>query len=286
MPSQADKGTLLIIDARELRRAGIEGLMTRWAEQNAIDLVSLSPDEAIAAFENEGLCRMIVLSVGAQSITERETLQLIKVMRALSPRSPVVVMSDREESGEVVASLGAGVQGFLPSSMSRELALQAFSFILNGGSYFPPSAMREAPATASNGGQTSSSGGQRESGERKGPSKAERLSPEDHDQEDEARERLMTNRQLEVLCLLKEGQPNKVIARRLGMTEATVKVHMRQIMRKLGATNRTQAALCAMNHEANDDEELVEADRPDERNGGTTHPRVTLLDQPAKRAVN
>jgi DNA-binding NarL/FixJ family response regulator len=55
----------------------------------------------------------------------------------------------------------------------------------------------------------------------------------------------LTPRQLEVLGRLREGKPNKLIARDLNMTEATVKVHVRQIMRKLGATNRTQAVLCA-----------------------------------------
>lgn len=48
-----------------------------------------------------------------------------------------------------------------------------------------------------------------------------------------------------MLELLKNGEPNKVIARRLGTTEGTVKLHVRQIMRKLGATNRTQAAVTA-----------------------------------------
>jgi DNA-binding NarL/FixJ family response regulator len=56
----------------------------------------------------------------------------------------------------------------------------------------------------------------------------------------------LTPRQLEVLDRLREGKPNKLIARDLNMTEATVKVHVRQIMRKLGAANRTQAVLCAV----------------------------------------
>lgn len=56
----------------------------------------------------------------------------------------------------------------------------------------------------------------------------------------------LTPRQHEVLQKLSEGKSNKLIARDLDMTEATVKVHVRQIMRKFGATNRTQAALCAM----------------------------------------
>lgn len=55
----------------------------------------------------------------------------------------------------------------------------------------------------------------------------------------------LTPRQREVLCLLCEGKPNKIIAHRLNMQEGTVKVHVRQIMKKLKATNRTQVAFLA-----------------------------------------
>ena len=51
-----------------------------------------------------------------------------------------------------------------------------------------------------------------------------------------------TARQLDVLERLKQGQPNKIIAYELGMCESTVKVHIRNIMKKLKATNRTQVA--------------------------------------------
>jgi DNA-binding NarL/FixJ family response regulator len=54
----------------------------------------------------------------------------------------------------------------------------------------------------------------------------------------------LTDREKQVLGLLGVGTANKLIARQLGLTESTVKVHVRHIMRKLGATNRTQAALC------------------------------------------
>ena len=59
-------------------------------------------------------------------------------------------------------------------------------------------------------------------------------------------DRNLTARQEAVLELLSRGNSNKVIARRLAMSEGTVKFHVRQIMRKFGVTNRTQvAAVCA-----------------------------------------
>ncbi|TAI67711.1 hypothetical protein CWO89_01580 [Bradyrhizobium sp. Leo170] len=60
------------------------------------------------------------------------------------------------------------------------------------------------------------------------------------------RNRNLTARQNAVLELLSRGESNKAIARRLGMREGTVKVHVRQILRKFGLMNRTQvAAVCA-----------------------------------------
>jgi len=55
--------------------------------------------------------------------------------------------------------------------------------------------------------------------------------------------RRLTGREHEVVCKLKQGKPNKIIAYELGISISTVKVHVRNILRKAGATNRIQAAL-------------------------------------------
>jgi len=66
--------------------------------------------------------------------------------------------------------------------------------------------------------------------------------------------RNITSRQKVVLELLSRGDSNKAIARRLGMREGTVKVHVRQILRKFGLVNRTQvAAVCATGVKADDE---------------------------------
>lgn len=68
----------------------------------------------------------------------------------------------------------------------------------------------------------------------------------------EARElRGMSNRERQILCCLIDGESNKSIARRLRVTEATIKVHMKSLMRKIGCRNRTQAAIWAINHGVN-----------------------------------
>jgi two-component system nitrate/nitrite response regulator NarL len=58
----------------------------------------------------------------------------------------------------------------------------------------------------------------------------------------------LSAREMEIVGLLKEGAPNKVIALKLDITEATIKVHVKAILRKIGASNRTQAAMWAQQH--------------------------------------
>ena len=243
MPLQRKASTILVVDARELRRAAMMGLLSAWADANSIELIAVAPDDAVEATEANANCRMVVFIVGSQSIRARENMQWIKVMRAIAPSAPIVVISDAEDGAEVVSSLGAGVQGFLPTSMGRELALQAFSFVLAGGSFFPPAAIRNIPTAES---QEPPSGSRLRKTEQPSSGGSQAAPPSDDDTD--AQGSSLTQRQQEVLQLLQEGQPNKVIARQLGMTEATVKVHVRHIMRKLGASNRTQAALCGMSN--------------------------------------
>jgi len=126
---------------------------------------------------------------------------------------PVAMVSDHEDRGEVMAAFRAGVRGFVPSTLEPELALQALTFVLGGGTFFPPQVLDRPSRDVSQGARQGGA------------------------------VHTLTPRQLDVLALLREGKSNKLIARELAMCESTVKVHVRQIMRKLGAANRTQAAL-------------------------------------------
>ena len=60
--------------------------------------------------------------------------------------------------------------------------------------------------------------------------------------------RTLSSREAEILQCLMQGAPNKVIARKLDVAEATVKVHIKAILRKIRVANRTQAAMWAVNH--------------------------------------
>ncbi len=247
----ASKSQIVVIDPQKLRQAALVRLLEDWAKSNGLIVLAVSSPEDIGQVTN---CAVVVLNVGGASVLETAIQIWMKVIRSVLAQAPLVIFSDREERNEISAAFDQGARGFVASNVEPALAMEALTFLRHGGSFFPPSMIQqepkspplahldppvawEAPSIAgrtvfrvrvANEGSLQSSDGDLDGG-----------SP--------ARPRLLlTPRQLEVLDRLREGKPNKLIARDLNMTEATVKVHVRQIMRKLGAANRTQAVLCAV----------------------------------------
>jgi DNA-binding NarL/FixJ family response regulator len=222
--THSDQGgpAILVIDALELRRAGVVSLLKPWAESSGTSIVAIAPP---AALSNLPPFKMIVLVIGALRVGDPEPQNWISSLSSAHADVPLVLVSDREEAKEVLAAFEAGARAFVPTSIAPAVAMQAFSFVMSGGTFFPPAALmhavraRRSPENASSDGPTilattSVPGG-------------------------------LTVRQQEVLERLRHGESNKSIGQQLRMRESTVKVHIRQIMRKLGAANRTQAALCA-----------------------------------------
>ena len=214
---------VLVIDPLELRRAGVVSFLAPWADQCEITIVQMDSYQALAQ-SGVSLLKLILLVVGAQGVEDPEPRDLIASLRGTFSTTPLVLVSEREESEEVVAAFRAGARGFIPMSVTPPVAIQAFKFIMGGGSYFPPSALVQRTQVESS---------LRVVTTREAPIAGD------------IPQRGLTARQEEVLERLREGESNKLIGRQLKLRESTVKVHIRQIMRKLGATNRTQAALCA-----------------------------------------
>jgi two-component system nitrate/nitrite response regulator NarL len=227
---------VLIIDALPLRSLGLVSILSRLDHlgfAGKTRIISHLPDAAERWIEAHANCEMLIYNVGGASIADRDNSQRIKALRAIAPDVPLVIFSESESREEIISALNVGAQGLLYAGMNSELALQAFSFILNGGSYFP-SALRPRrpypqrhPTIDCNRTPSCVNGG----------SSAEDLKDAD------LTDRNLTARQGTVLELLSRGNSNKVIARRLAMSEGTVKFHVRQIMRKFGVTNRTQVAV-------------------------------------------
>lgn len=116
----------------------------------------------------------------------------------------VVVMSGDDAPLTIQSAIHNGAAGFVPKSTDTSVATQALKLVLSQGIYLPPEAHANLPSTA--------------------PSTAD-LSP----------------RQLGVLRCLLQGKPNKVIAREMGIAEATVKAHLWAVYQMLGVNSRAQA---------------------------------------------
>jgi len=140
----------------------------------------------------------------------------VRAIRARVPQLPVVVVSADEDATMVAELLRLGVCGFIPKSDSSIVIVSAVRLILAGGTYVPPRLLNAA------------------SGNPRPAADADRLG--------------LTARQYDVLRLLGQGMSNKVIARELGITEGTVKVHLLAVFRALNVRNRTAAVVAAQRY--------------------------------------
>ncbi|WP_028347485.1 response regulator transcription factor [Bradyrhizobium murdochi] len=265
------------------RRARAESFLSPWASNEQVELISLDPDEAHTRLIERSACEMLIYSVGAPS--PHEVFTEIQVLHTLRREAALAIISDDEHPATVLAAIRCGARGYFSNSMAPELALHALSFVLHGGTYFP--------ATAILASQTFSPPAPLEyrqpdlSQEQALPepeqqTRAPPLGPEDgpydqpgslfygkavsvqrdHGPNGTRHAPEFTERQCAVLACLCQGDPNKVIGRKLGMTETTVKVHVREIMRKLGVSNRTQVAIAAARVSFDSPVELITPDSP------------------------
>jgi DNA-binding NarL/FixJ family response regulator len=241
MSQPGARPSVAIIDAKELRRASITSLFETWARAENLRLTSFTFEQAHEALQADTDVRMVIFSIGGESVAERENLQQLKVLRALASKVPLVVISDRDDANDITAAFTAEVQGFINSGMASALAFQTLSFILNGGSYFPPSAMNQIPARPRQAEPPAGPSDEPESEQKHNGQGTNGGGPVQSRNDLECQQ--LTARQREVLDHLRLGESNKLIARKLGMTEGTVKVHIRQMMRKRHVCNRTQLAL-------------------------------------------
>lgn len=137
---------------------------------------------------------------------------------AAYPKLPVVILTGEEAQPQIQAVLAAGAAGFIPKSSTPAVMVSAIGLVLAGGTYVPPEALAGASAHAAPAGR---------------PLTRERA------------QSLLTERQMQVLRLLAEGKPNKIICRELDIEEGTVKAHIATIFRVLDVVNRTEAASVA-----------------------------------------
>ena len=172
-------------------------------------------EQALSEAGRSGDLDLILLDL---ALPDADGFEVLRELRERHPSFPVVVLSATESAEIVMRALDAGAMGFIPKTSSNELLLGALRLVLSGGVYLPAEVLRQgsSPALASRGARSA---------------------------ETSYRDLGLTERQAQVLALVVQGKPNKIICRELNLAEGTVKIHVTAILKALGVSNRTQAVI-------------------------------------------
>jgi len=200
--------TVVYLDPRAFTRDCIG----RWFQSNLTGFdVRLMPDPE--AIENEladcGEIRAVIVNTGREPMASGAVASLTSAVAQLLPDVPTVVLSEQEDAENIRGAFELGVRGYIPTSLASLVAVEAVRLVCAGGSFAPAAALLSAWRSHS------------------GADGAPWIEG-------------FTQRQAQILDCLRRGMANKLIAYELSMCESTVKVHIRNIMKKLNATNRTQ----------------------------------------------
>jgi DNA-binding NarL/FixJ family response regulator len=221
--TSAQSPLIVIIDVHLLSRECLARVLNH-ERGVAVDCYS-TLDEWMAVGQRMQPSLVVLCQTGR---SKADALKEVERLSQLSPQigdCPAVILSDNEDPDIIVQMLGRNVRGYVPTSLSINVALHAIDLARVGGVFVPASSLvaaHRAPETAT-------------------------IAPKANG--------LFTARQAAVVEALRRGKANKIIAYELKMRESTVKVHVRNIMKKLHATNRTEVAFMA--HRLLNGEELA-----------------------------
>ena len=202
----------------------IEGVKLKLAELDPMveTVVAMNLEELDRAVAEHGDTLDLALVDIAMPGTQGH--QHVTKLREQAPSLPVIVLSGSEDAELMRSLIDMGVLGFIPKAYSPDVMLSAIRLVLAGGIYIPPLLLAHAqaqgwqPTEAPVANSTRSVDGLRN---------------------------LLTERQIDVMRLLSQGKPNKLIARDLGISEGTVKIHLAAIFRALNVRNRVEAVVAS-----------------------------------------
>jgi DNA-binding NarL/FixJ family response regulator len=222
---------VLLVDDHPLILAALQSVIQGLGDD--VTVVGVETAEgARAALRADSSFDLVLLDL---ALGEVDGFDVLQELRASWPAVPVVVVSASERTSDVIRALDLGAMGFVPKRTSNDQLFEALSLVMSGGLYVPPSMLGlEAPPP------------RQESDTVPAVMRrlAEHAQPEPHQSKSVSLESIgLTPRQTEVLALLLQGLPNKLIARQLNVSVETVKDHVAAVLRALNVSSRTQAVL-------------------------------------------
>jgi DNA-binding NarL/FixJ family response regulator len=209
-----------VAEAAEKRVIVIESrVFLRECIQRSLESALSMPVETLSSFSefdeqrSSGPIRLVIISLGDGNSQERANA--FSVLSELTPAVPAVILSSKLDFETMRAAMACGAKGYIPMTMGFQIAIEAVRFVLAGGTYVPAECLLSGIPPASPSSQRPQTAG------------------------------AITARELAVIRAIQQGKPNKIIAYELNMCESTVKVHVRHVMKKLRAKNRTDVAIRA-----------------------------------------
>jgi len=209
---------ILLADDHRLVRDGVKSFLARLDDDVSV-IEAASLDEATDKADGDDGLDLIILDLVMPGMNG---LSGLVRMRALKPDVPIVIMTGFFRRDDVLAALERGAHGFIPKTLSGMAMTNALRLVIDGERYVPSRVLGDGHSLAPGFGESAVAFGF------EGPLGE------------------LTQRQREVLSRLVRGSTNREIADALGLKEVTVKVHLKGVFRKLGVTNRTQAARLAL----------------------------------------
>jgi len=204
-----------LVDSNKLFREGLKSLLSDTQFKVGFEASAIGDFGQGSASEEKP--ELILVDLPSDPENRFEDLERL---RAMLPDARIVVLTSELCSERLASCFAAGIDGYLLKDISCDALLESLRLVLLGEKVFPTYL---ATLIVNNAGQTSL---------------PPRRKLEGHK---------LSEREIEILQCLVEGNSNKVIANRLRITEATVKVHLKSILRKIDVSNRTQAAIWALN---------------------------------------
>lgn len=205
---------VLLIDDHALFRMGLSELL----ERRGIDVVGALGDcaQGIEMVFSDAP-DVVLLDMRMPGMNG---IEVLRELRGRDARMPIAMLTTSRDEADVVNSLQSGASGYLLKDMEPDELITALNNIVKGHTVVAPE-LTMVLARAVQGDRGASIGGQKTASD-------------------------LTPRELEILCHLAEGQSNKVIARNLGISDGTVKLHVKAILRKLDVHSRVEAAVIAV----------------------------------------
>lgn len=218
---------ILLIDDHTLFRSGVSALLQRQPDLEVVGEASDGVEGVKRAKQH--LPDVVLLDLNMPGLSGLETLQLL--VEDL-PETAVVMLTVSEEADELTAAMRAGARGFLLKSIDADALVAAIRKAASGQPVITEhmtaklvEQMRKPAQSATATGTTGAHGATRTTAE------------------------TLTARERDIVRELARGASNKEIARTLDLAESTVKIHVRNILRKLGLTSRVQVAIYAIEHD-------------------------------------